>query len=245
MNPVDLINHPLRHSDIDYEFRPSSYWEPPAALVAAVLRNVKGTGRRAMIRDLLRQGRPAEVLPELTYAELSQEVRERLCRIHPSFIGEDYLSGDRVNEVLIFRMEFPETVNEDSTSVWARPVGRKKPKIEYRVVDGYRSEFTFRPRRSNKPLTLGQLVHSLDNVKHIEGVGDLSVDEVWLRHGWVLCYIECNRACSDDGDSVPLRDFMTISSDVYPDLARHYGRLIDRWVNAYALSKVGDKEAAG
>ena len=88
MNPVDLINHSLRHSDIDYGFRPSSYWEPPAALVAAVLRHVKGAERRAMIRDLLRRGRPAEVLPELTYAELSQEMRERLCRIHPSFIGK-------------------------------------------------------------------------------------------------------------------------------------------------------------
>ena len=163
MNPVDLINHQLRHPDIDYGFRPSSYWEPPATLVAAVLRNVKGAERRAMIRNLLRRGRPTEVLPELSYAELSQEVRERRCTIHPSFIGGDYLSGDRVNEVLIFRMEFPKTVNEDVISVWARPVGRKTPKIEYRVVDGYRSEFTFKPRRSNKPLTLGQLVHSLDN----------------------------------------------------------------------------------
>jgi hypothetical protein len=231
-NPVDLINHPLRHSDIDYEFRPSSYWEPPADLVAAVLRNVKGTERRAMIRSLLGQGRPAEVLPELSYAELSQEVRERLCEMHPSFIGEDYLSDDGVNEVLIFRMDFPETVNGDVTSVCARPVGRKTPKIEYRIVDGYGSEFTFQPRHSNKPLTLGHLVHSLDNVKHIEGVGDLSVDEVWLRHGWVLCCIECNRACSDDGDSVPLRNFMKISSDVYPDIVRLYKRLITRWVDA-------------
>jgi hypothetical protein len=65
---------------------------------------------------------------------------------------------------------------------------------------------------------------------------------VWMRHGWVLCYIECNRACSD-GDSVPYRNFMTISSDVYPDLALHYGRLIDRWVNAYALSEITDEEA--
>src|ERR1700730_2402409 len=129
MNPVDLINHPLRHSDIDYEFRPSSYWEPPADLVAAVLRNVKGPERRAMIRSLLSRGRPAEVLPELSYAELSREVRKRLCGIYPSFITEDYLSHDGVNEVLIFQMYFPETVNEDATSVWARPVGRKTPKI--------------------------------------------------------------------------------------------------------------------
>jgi hypothetical protein len=68
-------------------------------------------------------------LPELSYAELSQEVRERLCGIHPSFIGEDYLSGDRVNEVLVFRMEFPETVNEDATSVWAGRSGAKHRRL--------------------------------------------------------------------------------------------------------------------
>jgi hypothetical protein len=139
------------------------------------------------------------------------------------------------------RGAFNPSTLERSQCIWSLGT----PKIQYRVVDGYGSEFTFRPRRSKKPLTLGQLVLSLDNVKHIEGVGDLSFDEVWLRHGFVLCYIECNRACSDDGDSVPLRDFMTVSSDVYPDLARHYRRLINRWVDAYALSKIPAEEAVG
>jgi len=69
MNPVDLINHPLRHSDIDYRFRPTSYWESPAAVLAAVLRNVKRNQRRAMIRDFFRQGRLDELLPELTCNE--------------------------------------------------------------------------------------------------------------------------------------------------------------------------------
>ena len=172
MNPVDLINHPLRYSDIDYEFQASSYWEPPAAVLAAVLRNVKGTERRAMIRDYFRQGRLDELLPELTCDELSQGARERLGRIHPSFMGREYLPGYRPNEVEIVRMEFKSTT-ADVTSVRARPVGRKKVKIEYRVVDEYLSDFTFKPRRSNEPLTLGQLVHSPDNVKHSAGGGDL------------------------------------------------------------------------
>ena len=60
---------------------------------------------------------------------------------------------------------------------------------------------------------------------------------------WVLCFNECNRACSDEGDSVPYRYFTSISSDVYPDVARHYRRLIDRWVDAYAISESGDEEA--
>jgi hypothetical protein len=134
MNPVDLIDHPLRHSDIDYGFRPSSYWEPPADVLAAVLRNVKGTERRAMITDHFREGRLDELLPELTCDELNQEERERLGRIHPSFMGGEYLPGYRANEVEIVRMEFKSTT-ADVICVRARPVGRKKVKIEYRVVD--------------------------------------------------------------------------------------------------------------
>jgi len=38
---------------------------------------------------------------------------------------------------------------------------------------------------------------------------------------------------------------MTINSDVSPDLARHYGRVVDRWVNAYALSEIPAEEAVG
>ena len=109
LNPVDLINHPFRHSDIDYGFRPSSYWEPPAGVLAAVLRNVKGSERRAMIRDYFKQGRLDELLPELTCDELNQESRERLGRIHPSFMGGEYLPGYRANEVEIVRMEFRST----------------------------------------------------------------------------------------------------------------------------------------
>ena len=72
VNPVDLIDHAFRHSDIDYGFRPRSYWEPPSDFLAAVLRNVKGTERRAMISDYFRNGRLDELLPELTCDELSQ-----------------------------------------------------------------------------------------------------------------------------------------------------------------------------
>jgi hypothetical protein len=63
-----------------------------------------------------------------------------------------------------------------------------------------------------------------------------------LRHGWVLLVNETNRACSDTGDSVPYSDFTSISSEFYPDLARHYRRLIDRWVDAYALSELDDED---
>jgi hypothetical protein len=156
-------------------------------------------------------------------------------------MGGEYLPGYRPNEVEIARIEL-ESTTADVISVRARLVGRKDPRIEYRVVDEYLSEFVFKPRNSTRPLALGQLIDSLDSVESLGG-GELDVpDPAWLRHGWVLVFNETNRACSDTGDSVEYRDFTSISSEFYPDLARHYRRVIDRWVNAYALSEIDDEE---
>ncbi len=240
MDPVDLVNHRLRHPDIDYEFRPSSYWEPGNDILQTVLRNVKGTRRREMIMNFFRQGRLDELAQELASDELSDEARERLGRIHPTFMGGEYLPGYRANEVEIVRVELQSTT-ADVISVRARQVGRKTARIEYRIVDEYQTEFVFKPHSSTGPLTLGQLINSLDSVK--QSGGDLDdPDPAWLRHGWVLLVNETNRACSDTGDSVPYSDFTSISSEFYPDLARHYRRLIDRWVDAYALSELDDED---
>ena len=156
-------------------------------------------------------------------------------------MGGEHLPGYRASEVEIVRIEL-ESTTADVISVRARLVGRKDPRIAYRVADEYLSEFVFKPRSSTRPLALGQLVDSLDSVENLGG-GDLDVpDAAWLRHGWVLHFNETNRACSDTEDSVEYRDFTSISSEFYPDLARHYKRLIDRWVNAYALPEIDDEE---
>ena len=189
MDPVELVNHRLRHPDIDYEFRPNSYWEPANDVLQAVLRNVKGTRRREMITDFFREGRLEELAQELASDELSDEARESLGRIHPTFMGGEYLPGYRANEVEIVRIELQSTT-ADVTSVRARLVGRKRPRIEYRVIDEYWSEFDFKPHSSTRPLTLGQLIDSLDSLE--QSGGDLDIDAVWLRHGWVLCSNEVN-----------------------------------------------------
>jgi hypothetical protein len=96
----------------------------------------------------------------------------------------------------------------------ARLVGHKKPRIEYRVVDEYQSEFVFEPHSSIQPLRLGQLVNFLDNIE--QSGFDLDIDAAWLRYGWILLWNEGNRACSDRADSVPYRDFTSISSEFCP-----------------------------
>jgi len=240
MNHTDLVDHRLRHPDIDYEFRPTSYWEPAIDVLQRVLRNVKRTRRRQMITDFFREGRLDELAQELASDELSDEARERLGRIHPTFMGGEYLPGYRASEVEIVRIEL-ESTTADVISVRARLVGRKRARIEYKVVDEYRSEFVFKPHSSTRPPTLGQLIDSLDDVENLGGPQLDAGEPAWLRYGWVLGSNEMNRACSDTRDSVPYRNFTSITSEFYSDLARHYRRLIDRWVDAYARSEIDDK----
>jgi hypothetical protein len=153
-----------------------------------------------MITDFFREGRLDELAQELASDELSDEARERLGRIHPTFMGGEYLPGYRANEVEIARIELQSTT-ADVISVRARQAGRKRARIEYKVVNEYRSEFVFKPHSTNRPLTLGQLVDSLDSVEQ-SGCDLDDPDLAWLRHGWVLVFNETNRACSDTGDSV-------------------------------------------
>ena len=78
-----------KYSNIDYTHRPKSYWEDGDVL-AAVLRNVKGRERRDMIRACCEQGRLEEVDERLLRSTLSDEDREQLGKIHPSFMGGEH-----------------------------------------------------------------------------------------------------------------------------------------------------------
>ena len=44
------VNLKTRYTDVDYAWRPESYWEPATNPLAVLLTNVKGAKRREMIR---------------------------------------------------------------------------------------------------------------------------------------------------------------------------------------------------
>src|SRR6516225_10701410 len=146
-------------------------------------------------------------------------------------MGGEYLPGYRRNEVEIVRIELDSTTS-DVISLRARPIGRKRPRIVYTLVDEHQTEYGIRPAQSVRPLTLGQLITLLDDV-------DTDVSErEWLRHGWVLSLNESNRTL-DNGDPEPYRDFTRVSSEFYPELSTHYERLFDRWTQAYLRTDEG------
>ena len=90
--------------------------------------------------------------------------------------------------------------------------------IGYRIVDEYYDEsfeYVCRPGRSKLPLTMAELVGMIDG--GCEG-------------GVALRPIVGNIKCGCDPDD--MRDFVSVSSEFYPQLGRYYAYRISQWFEA-------------
>jgi hypothetical protein len=92
-----------KFNGIDYEFRPQSYQEVADPL-ETILLNIKGTNRRKMVRDYWNAGRLEELGEQYLRGSLDDEQRRRLGRIHPSFMGGEYLPDPSANEMEIVEL---------------------------------------------------------------------------------------------------------------------------------------------
>lgn len=201
-----------RFPGIRYSFRPRSYWDD-ATVGQAVLRDVKGTRRRQLLTEALANGQLDRVDDELQAAEVSEETRTRLGRLHPSFMGGEYLPGYDRDETEIARIQLQSTTS-DVISIRARQEGGV---IHYRVVDEYGEKFRCHPESSRRPFTLGEFIRFIDHVSHPD-----------LTHPFSLAYNELN--ANSPSDRRDLRHFTRISSDLYPGLSYHYERVFEDWV---------------
>ena len=132
-------------------------------------------------------------------------------------MGAEYLPNYRRHEVEIARIELQSTTS-DVISLRARGSGLR---IKYRLVDEYQTEFGLAQQTSQRPFSLRELIVFLDSIKDNGG------DPNWHRFGFPLVYNELN--LDGGADLETLRDFTSVSSDFYPDLAFHYCRVIDDW----------------
>jgi hypothetical protein len=114
---------PKLYASIDYEFRPESFWTASNPL-AAILRNVKGRNRREMIRDYYAAGKLDQLSDELLRDSLTDEPRISLSKIHPTFMGGEYLPNYGRQEVEIARIALASTTS-DVISLRARPTGSR------------------------------------------------------------------------------------------------------------------------
>ena len=215
---------------IRYDFRPASYWDDTDPL-HAILRNVKGENRRRMILGYAAQDRLEDLDEALLKDEVDDSVRESLGRIHPSFMGGEYLPEYFPGEIEIARICLQSTTG-DVISLRAYPT--PSGKIGYRVVDEYEAAFTLPIPESDLPLTLRELVLQLD-----EGTMD---DHGFPDGGLSLGYNNLN---AESGDVEQLRHFTRISSGFYHQLVQHFEHVFDDWVTGFGASDCDRSEEEG
>jgi hypothetical protein len=204
-------------SDIDLKFRPRSYFWP-LGLETHLLARIKGAERQAHVKRLIESGQLDEIPALLAQSAMGEADRQALGRLHPAFMGGEYLADLKQEEVIIARITIASTT-QDVTCVYAR---RGKNRIHYRVVDEYGGDTLSgrNTRTSIRPLTLGQL-------------------EAFFNGAWsVFDVLEMN--FGDNGyDLDEMQDFVvSIDSEFYPELGRLYRARIASWA-------VGRHDAAG
>jgi hypothetical protein len=160
-------------------YRPRDYFGR-YDLQAELLSTVKGRARRALIKEALETGE-ADTLPDfVTTSELDTLDRQMLGRIHPMFMGGEYLPKRKPKEVEIARISIQSTTY-DVTVLYARRVGQR---IHYRVVDEYDGDTLEEPstRTSTKPLTMGKMIDffvtAWNLMDCLEGNFDQGVEEM-------------------------------------------------------------------
>jgi hypothetical protein len=203
------------YSGIDYAFRPQSYWDDLDPL-SAILKNVTGENRRRMITDYWNAGRLEELDPKILQSEPDEDTRDRLGRIHPSFLGGEFLPGYRFGEVEIARICLQSTTS-DVISIRARPLSEG---IAYRVEDEYETVFKLGPPQTQRPLSLTELIETIDGG---------SIQDWDSTVGLALVYNEMNAQSTDFEN---LRQFTRISSCAYRQLDAHYENVFEEWVTA-------------
>lgn len=147
------IHQPIPATSLEY--RPRDYFGR-YDLQTELLTHVKGRARRAAIRYALEKGDIAAIPDHIKAAELDRTDREMIGRVHPMFMGGEYLPPIKRSEVEVARISIKSTTY-DVTVMYARLVGSR---IHYRVADEYEGDTLHQPTRrtSVRPLTMGQMI---------------------------------------------------------------------------------------
>jgi hypothetical protein len=200
---------------IDLAFRPRNYFWA-ADLKIPLLSGIRGETRRQLVGQLVTGGNP--IPAGLDAPVLDEESRRAWGRIHPSNMGGEFLPALCRDEVEIARISLV-SVTADQISVRARRSGKR---IAYCVVDEYGSEiatYICRPASSVSPLPLRGLIGLMESA--CEG-GSI-----------ILPILKMNPGAS------ALEEFISVTSDFYPDLGRYYRALTDAWVADLRVSHGG------
>jgi hypothetical protein len=196
-------------SAIDLAYRPESYfWARDSNIKLSS--DIKGAERKALYERAIRSGNTILANSLIADPELSSEERTSLGRMHPNFMGGEYLPDREDEEVEIARITIASTT-KDVTSVYAR---RGKNRIYYRVVDEYGGDTLNNPTRtSTKPLTLKQLTEFFLNSWNLIDCLDFNFESDGYPRDQVHSFI------------------VDASSNFYAEFGTHIRFLINEWLD--------------
>jgi len=206
---------------IDLKYRPKSYfWAKEHGI--SLVSDIKGAERRKLYEGALDADLAELINPELLQHTLPNDQRQAQGRIHPAFMGGEYLPDNRRGEVEIARITIASTT-QDVVCVYARPLGQR---IHYRVVDEYSGDtLDGRGHRTSvKPLTLEQLT------------------DFFLKSWNLLSGLDANFG-SDGYPRDEVHDFIV---DAYSSFYAEFGRLItarvDEWLDTLKATDEDNEE---
>lgn len=198
-----------RASEIDLAYRPASYfWAADSNITLSS--EIKGAERKALYEKLVQANESVLASALIAEPTLSSADRESIGRIHPRFLGGEYLPDRGDEEVEIARITIASTT-QDVTCIYAK---RGKNRIYYKVVDEYNGDTLANPRRtSTKPLTLKQLT------------------EFFIKSWDLFVCLDANF----EYDGYPrdeIHDFIVdASSSFYAEFGSYIHSLIDEWLD--------------
>jgi hypothetical protein len=194
----------------DRNYRPRSYWGPQDVKVHFGSR-IKGELRRKAAEQQLDLGVAEEGVLK---SALDEGERIAAGRVHPRFLGGEFLPDLYPNEVEIARVVLDSTTL-DVISIRAK---HTKQRLKYSVVNEYDSDFQFSPKSSTRTLTLGQIIDLIEGMSK----GGQSASPSAYRDSQDLARAE---------DIRDMKTFVTVFSQFYPDLQSWFERDAEVWAN--------------
>ena len=204
------------------DVRPSSYiadWHPSAA----ILQNIVGDARRAMVRRHLQSELPNWGDPidgRCLDAHLAPRLREAFVAADPfTHAPGEFLPPYRRGEVELARI----IVRTAPTIIYALRARQltAKGRRRYRMVDEHGTSFTLKRTSSKHCLSFGEIVHLLDSAQpHTLDPLKWPLPESIMLWGMGVSIFESQR----------IHGFVSVQSEVYPTLGAFYARRLHGWL---------------
>ncbi len=209
-------------------YRPKTYC-PADSLRVAILGNNTGEARRRLILDTLNAG-GSEIPPEgLLRPILQPDLRDFLGKIHPMFMGGEYLPDYLPGEIEIARVSMRSTTGD---VISLRAAREEDGLIHYRIVDEYedcieKSRYDVAIPTSRRPLSLAQMIEQLEESTFHE-IPNIALGPLV-------------RNLEGGAEIEHLRGFISVSSNFYPALGDLFERRCETYLDSQMQPEDGDE----